>query len=262
MRNKIIFTKQEQDYIFDNYLKISSNKIGDKLGYRGAIVRKFMKENHLIVSVDLSKKFRSDALNGRTSFTDNETQFVKDNYLVIPVKRIAKKLGKRGCAVNIRLRQLGLVIPKNLIEKRKRESQFNKGQVAFNKGMKQTEFMSKASISKTIATRFKKGNVPHNTNYNGHERITKDGYIEIRIDKCEYRLKHLFEWEKLNGKLPKGYCLRSLDGDKLNTAPENWKLITRSKNMEMNSIHRYPPVLKKSILLIKKIDKFYEQSGK
>ena len=76
---------------------------------------------------------------------------------------------------------------------------------------------------------FKKGHEPHNTKYNGHERITKEGYIEIRIKKGEYRLKHLYNWEQINGKLPKNHCLSCVDGNKQNTDPNNWKIISRAE---------------------------------
>jgi hypothetical protein len=52
---------------------------------------------------------------------------------------------------------------------------FKKGQLPVNKGKKQIEFMSIEAIKKTVATRFKKGNKPHNT-------YEKDGIITSRID--------------------------------------------------------------------------------
>ena len=34
---------------------------------------------------------------GRTSFTAKEDQFIKDNYLTMPIKTMAKQIGRSGC---------------------------------------------------------------------------------------------------------------------------------------------------------------------
>lgn len=85
-------------------------------------------------------------------------------------------------------------------------------------------------------TQFKKGQKPHNTHYLGHERVSKEGYVEVSVDEVNphtgyarrYVLKHRHLWEKKNGKLPKGMCLKSKDGNRQNTDPDNWEPIPRS----------------------------------
>lgn len=85
-------------------------------------------------------------------------------------------------------------------------------------------------------SQFKKGNVPHNTNYLGHERVSKDGYVEISIDETDphtgyerrYVLKHRHLWEKANGAIPEGHFLKCLDGNRLNTDPSNWEALPRA----------------------------------
>ena len=59
--------------------------------------------------------------------------------------------------------------------------QFKKGNVPHNKDKKQVEYMSQESIERTKETRFKKGNKPKNYRPVGSERITKDGYIEVKV---------------------------------------------------------------------------------
>lgn len=108
---------------------------------------------------------------------------------------------------------------------------FQKGNEPFNKGMKG---FNPAGSEKG---RFKKGNVPHNTNYLNHERTCKkDGYIYISVE-CEekkagfnreYVLKHKWLWEKLNGAVPEGHFLKSLDGNRRNTDPSNWVCLPNS----------------------------------
>lgn len=66
----------------------------------------------------------------------------------------------------------------------------------------------------------------------GTERISKDGYIERKINdgKPEYkrwRMVQLIRWEEINGPVPDGYCLKCLDGNRQNTDPSNWEAIPR-----------------------------------
>lgn len=91
-------------------------------------------------------------------------------------------------------------------------------------------------------TQFKKGNLPHNTKFLGHERISKDGYIEISVAQRNphtgferrYVLKHKHLWEQENGPVPAGMCLKSKDGNRSNTDPSNWVLIPRGMLTRMN----------------------------
>ncbi|WP_166415447.1 HNH endonuclease [Cochlodiniinecator piscidefendens] len=85
-------------------------------------------------------------------------------------------------------------------------------------------------------TQFKKGQRPHNTKYEGHERLAKGGYVEISIKETNphtgferrYVLKHKYLWEQANGPLAEGMCLKCKDGDKTNTDPSNWEAIPRA----------------------------------
>lgn len=187
-------------------------------------------------------------------YTPEQQQFIKDNYLKYPVKTLARMINGSGTGVKGVLNRNNLVIPKEIIEQRKKDSQFLKGSVPANKGKKQHEFMTPEAIEKTKKTRFKKGQLPHNTKYNGYERVTKDGYVEIRVKRGVFRLKHIVEWEKVNGKIPKDHCLWCKNGNKQNTHPSNWELITRKENIYRN-VHNQPPEIiraKKLITLINK----------
>jgi hypothetical protein len=97
--------------------------------------------------------------------------------------------------------------------------------------------------------RFKKGHLPHNTKYLGHERVSKDGYIEISIDgtnphtgfERRYVLKHRWLWEQANGPLPDGHVLKCLDGHKTNTDPSNWEAIPRALLPRLSGGRWYQP---------------------
>lgn len=115
-----------------------------------------------------------------------------------------------------------------------RTGQFEPGQAPMNKGLKCAPGRG-GHHPNARRTQFKSGQLPHNTKYLGHERVSKDGYVEISVDEPNphtgyerrYVLKHKYLWEKKNGPIPEGMCLKVLDGNRQNTDPANWKLIPR-----------------------------------
>jgi hypothetical protein len=141
-----------------------------------------------------------------------------------------------------------------------RDGRIQKGNVPLNKGKKMPYNANSAR------TQFKKGQLPRNTKFLGHERVSKDGYVEISIDQenphtgfeRRYVLKHKYLWEQKNGPVPAGRCLKSLDGNRLNTDPSNWTLIQRALLPFMNG-HRGPnydsavPEVKPAILTLAKL---------
>jgi hypothetical protein len=163
------------------------------------------------------------------------------------------------------------VSPVNLVAKRKRmgirtgrNGRFEKGHPPQNKGCKMP------FNARSAATQFKKGNLPHNTRYLGHERMTSDGYVEISVAETNphtgyerrYVLKHRWAWEKVNGKLPPGMALKCLDGDKTNCDPANWEAVPRALLPRLAGGNRYrrvlafddaPPELKPAVLATAKL---------
>lgn len=112
---------------------------------------------------------------------------------------------------------------------------FEKGLVPHNKG-KPCPPGKGGRHPNARKTQFKSGRLPHNTNYLGHERVSKDGYVEISINETNphtgyerrYVLKHRHLWEQMNGPVPDGMFLKCLDGDKTNTDPSNWQPLPRA----------------------------------
>jgi hypothetical protein len=111
-----------------------------------------------------------------------------------------------------------------------RDGRFDKDCVSWNKGN------SMPYNANTAATQFKKGQKPWNEKFEGHERVTVDGYVEISVRQVNpytgferrYVQKHQWLWELEHGAIPVGMVLKSLDGNKANCKPENWKLIPRA----------------------------------
>lgn len=115
-----------------------------------------------------------------------------------------------------------------------RTGQFEKGAQPVNKG-KTCPPGRGGRHPNAQKTQFRKGQLPHNTKFLGHERVSKDGYVEISIDAVNphtgyerrYVLKHRHLWEEMHGPLPDDMCLKCLDGNKENTDPDNWEAIPR-----------------------------------
>jgi hypothetical protein len=112
---------------------------------------------------------------------------------------------------------------------------FEKGSAPHNKGKPCAEGTG-GRHPNARKTQFRKGNAPHNTNYLGHERVSKDGYVEISIDETNpytgycrrYVLKHRWLWERANGPVPKNHALKCMDGNKQNCDPSNWRAVPRA----------------------------------
>jgi hypothetical protein len=110
---------------------------------------------------------------------------------------------------------------------------FVKGEEPHNKGK---PFPVAATHPNCRKAHFRKGGEPHNTQYLGHERVSKDGYVEVSVAQTNphtgygrrYVLKHRWEWEKANGPVPKGQALKCLDGNRQNCDPSNWVEVPRA----------------------------------
>ena len=112
---------------------------------------------------------------------------------------------------------------------------YEKGNIPFNKGKKQTEYMSQEAIERTKKTRFKLNNTPLNHRPVGSERVTVDGYIEVKVaEPSKWRLKHQVVWEKANGKTPKGYTIIFADQNRQNCSLDNLILVSRHELLIMN----------------------------
>ena len=115
---------------------------------------------------------------------------------------------------------------------------FKKGNIPFNKGVKGIRYKG------CEKTWYPKGNLPHNTKPIGYERITKDGYIEVKIamrpgdtkNGHNFVGKHRLVWEAVHGPIPKGYKLIFLDGNKQNCNLDNLALVTNAEHLQLTRL--------------------------
>lgn len=172
-------------------------------------------------------------------YTPEAIEFIKENYETMRCNDMVKILNEKY-NLNISLRSLynfketnGFITktPWNKGTKgltKGNSGSFKKGHQPKNKGTK--------GISKPNKTSFKKGNIPDNIREVGSERITKDGYIEIKVAEPNvWKLKHRVVYEKYFGKIPKGKMVVFLDRNKQNLSIDNLECITKHENLIMNS---------------------------
>lgn len=206
----------------------------------------------------------------RHYYTKKEKELIISRYPYESSAKIAKDLGvsvssiyNQAHVLKLKKSEAYLKTPESGLflkgERRGKRNQFKKGSPAFNKGLKQTEYMSKESILNSKKTRFKKGQLPYNTKYNGFitKRKAKSGrvYQFIRVGASDWVHLHVYNYIKANGPQPAGSCIIFKDGDTLNTSIENLECISRSENMKRNTIHNYPQELKEIMRLNGKLNR-------
>lgn len=169
-------------------------------------------------------------------YTDEQKKFIYENYYGKYSKELAAMFNEKF-NTDITVKKI-----KSFKRNHKLNSgltgHFQKGQVSYNKGKKQSEFLSAEAIERTKATRFKKGNRPHNCRKIGEERISSDGYVMVKVrDGClndNWELKHRIIYKQHYGDIPNGYNIMFADKNKRNFDIDNLILVSKSEDLIMN----------------------------
>ena len=152
----------------------------------------------------------------KTPWTPKEIEILHLYYAVKGGAGLAKTLGRTSRAIGLKARKLGLKF------EGRRSSLFD-GTTG------NTEIWKYGK-----KTRFKPGNLPHNTRKAGQKYKRKDHgktYWFIReAGARKSRPLHRVMWEEKNGPVPDGHLLTFTDGDTLNCRLSNIECITRAEH--------------------------------
>jgi len=131
--------------------------------------------------------------------------------------------------------------------------QFAAGRIPHNKGKK--GWTSEACK----ATAFKPGQKSANVKPVGHERVGKDGYIQIKTADGfrQYRQKHRVIWEQHHGPIPPKHKIVFLDNNTLNFDIKNLELVRNSELATLNrheNFKKLPADLKKTMIAVVRLE--------
>lgn len=183
-----------------------------------------------------------------------------------PTTRLARELRRSVSAVYGRAQILGLaksaayLASPDACRLRRGDNigaacRFMKGHVPANKGLRRPGW----APGRMGETQFKKGerNGVAVLLYKpiGTERISKDGYLERKINdnlplQARWRAVHLVLWEATRGPVPKGHAIAFRNGDKRDIRLDNLHCISRRELMARNSLHNLPKPLVETIQLL------------
>jgi hypothetical protein len=112
-----------------------------------------------------------------------------------------------------------------------RDRRFRPGQIPHNKGKK--GYCPPGSEKGW----FRPGHRPQNWQPVGTERISSEGYVDIKIrNPRTWKAKHRIIWEQAHGKVPRGHAVIFADGNKLNIRLDNLLLVSRGELAVMNNL--------------------------
>lgn len=228
--SRIKYSQEQIDFLLNNYKGISSRELAERFTkeFGTKVTEKQM------LSFKETRKLKSGyRRTGNVLFTPSQEKFIRNNYKGISSKELTNQLNEKFGA-NFKVTQLQAFKTRYKLRSGY-NTQFKKGQEPANKGLKWDEYMPLEAQERCKSTQFKRGERPLNHRPIGSERITIDGYVEVKVKEPDvWRLKHYVVWEKVNGKVPKGYRFLFLDGDSTNVDIENLKLVPMAVGVIMN----------------------------
>lgn len=128
--------------------------------------------------------------------------------------------------------QIGNFKHKHKVKSGTHGGQFAKGFIPCNKGKK----MSAETYQKVKGTMFKKGNIPKNYREVGSERVTVDGYVEVKVaEPNKWKLKSRVLYERYhNVTLKSTDVIIFLDRNRFNFQEDNLIRMSRSELVRYN----------------------------
>jgi DNA-binding CsgD family transcriptional regulator len=229
------FTEVDKKFIREN-LNLTNKQIGLALGRSESSISWQIAQ--MKIKRDLGKKIWSETeIEELKQIAQGKSRIEIAAHFNLPVNVVVAAMKNRGITNG-------------------RDTKLKTGNIPFYKGKKiPVEFLSEAMRK----TWFPKGNVPHNTMNDG-DIITKNPckgnpipYKWIRLSVNDWQQLHRYNYEKFIGPIPDGMLVGFKDRDTLNCEPSNLFLETAQQHMERNTIARFSPELRSTILLVAKV---------
>lgn len=157
--------------------------------------------------------------------------------------RKAKSLGLKKTAAFTASPLSGRIKPG---EKRGAQTQFQKGNVSHNKGVKGVCGVHPNSRK----TQFQKGHKLNGEVPLGTVLMKSNGYMMRKVAQTghtpdDWKLEHRLRWEAINGPVPDGYCLHFIDRNRRNVEPSNMELLPKGEIVLRYGISALPPELRR-----------------
>jgi hypothetical protein len=196
----------------------------------------------------------------RKPWSDKEREQLRRDYPNVRTETIAQQLGRTLCTVYNQAAKLGLTKSEEYLASpdacrlRRGDNvgaayRFPKGHAPANKGTRRPGW----AAGRMRETQFRKGErrgvAVKLYKAIGTERISKDGYLERKINddmplQRRWRFVHLIVWEAANGPVPPGHAIAFKPGRKTNKSAEitvdALELVTRRDLMLRNTVHNLP----------------------
>ena len=218
-----------EEYSNKDIARILNERFPDMEPFTAVKVNSWKKRHGLKSSVRILPK-------GRSKFPEGLLEFVTENISGRSSDEMAAMVRERF-GISFTVKQARAYIRNHGLASGY-DTRFKKGHASFNKGLKQTEFMSPEQIENSKRTRFQTGHMPHNHLEVGTVVVTTDGYLARKIgEPSQWEMVHRRVWEDHNGPIPKGYCIIFLDGNPLNCDISNLQMVSLAENCRMNQSH-------------------------
>jgi len=226
---KRIYTEEINKFLTENVNGKTNKEISILLKNNFSIAVTDKAINSHLKKANILRTVRAKRVGLNSMFSKDIRDFINDNSNGVSNQALTEMINTKF-STNYNREQI-----KNYKQRHKISSglngQFEKGIIPFNKGKK----MSCEIYDKCKATMFKKGQIPSNHREVDSERITKDGYIEMKIAEPNvWDLKHRVIWRSINGEIGSDDKIVFLDGDPLNINIDNLALITNCELHELN----------------------------
>lgn len=261
------WSDEEQGRLRHLYLTTPVNEIAALLGRTDNAVRSRAKKLGLLSALHLKRQL----------WSAEEQEYLRKQYADRKTDELAKALNRSISKIYAKANELGLNKSEIYVRKHARlqpghslgrATQFPKGHTPANKGLRRPGW----SVGRMSETQFKKGErsgiAVKLWKPIGAERISKDGYLERKINndlplQSRWRAVHIIMWEQANVRpLPPGHALAFKNGDKADIRLDNLELITRAELMRRNTIHTLPPELKEVIQMKGRLKKLITDKEK